>query len=50
MIKLQGKYSILGRSVVVHEDKDDLGRGNNNESLITGNAGKRLDCAVIGYI
>lgn len=49
MITLRGKHSILGRSVVIHADEDDLGRGGDQESLITGNAGKRLDCAVIGY-
>lgn len=50
MIKLRGKYSVLGRSVVIHAKEDDLGLGGNKESLITGNAGARLDCAVIGYI
>ena len=49
LITLRGKHSILGRSVVIHFNKDDLGRGEDDESLITGNAGKRLDCAVIGY-
>lgn len=39
---------IFGRSVVIHHGVDDLGLGDNKESLITGNAGKRLACAIIG--
>lgn len=70
---------ILGRSVVIHELEDDLGKQNyenlddktlnslcelngylglktrqdkikklNDGSLLTGNAGKRMDCAIIG--
>ncbi|XP_042668314.1 extracellular superoxide dismutase [Cu-Zn] [Centrocercus urophasianus] len=43
-----GPYSILGRSVVIHEQEDDMGKGNNKASLENGNAGKRLACCVIG--
>ena len=49
LLKLRGKNSIIGRSVVIHEDRDDLGLGGNAESLKTGNAGKRIACGIIGY-
>lgn len=48
-IKLSGPNSIIGRSVVIHENPDDLGLGNHQESLTTGNSGPRIGCAVIGY-
>lgn len=49
LIKLRGKYSVMGRSFVLHADEDDLGRGDNDESLITGNSGVRIACGIIGY-
>ncbi len=48
LIKLTGKNSVIGRSVVLHEGEDDLGLGPNPESLRTGNAGPRLCCGIIG--
>ena len=34
--------------MIIHEDKDDLGKGDNEESLKTGNSGKRVLCGVLG--
>jgi len=42
---------LLGRSLVLHVGADDLGQGRGlslRESLLTGNSGARLACAVIG--
>jgi hypothetical protein len=39
---------LWGRSIIVHEDKDDLGKGGKEDSLITGHSGKRLGCALFG--
>jgi len=42
------KKSIIGCSIVIHKDMDDLGLGGNAESLKTGNAGERIACSIIG--
>uniref|UniRef100_A0A6P6XN93 Superoxide dismutase [Cu-Zn] n=1 Tax=Dermatophagoides pteronyssinus TaxID=6956 RepID=A0A6P6XN93_DERPT len=46
-ISLTGQYSILGRGVVVHANQDDLGRGGQQDSRTTGNAGGRVGCGII---
>ena len=58
LIKLEGPCSVVGRSVMVHADEDDLGRGDNSRShekpppngfvsKVTGNAGARVACGEI---
>lgn len=42
------EYSIIGRAIVIHQNKDDLGKGKDKESKVTGNAGPRLACGIIG--
>lgn len=47
-VSLIGPYSIIGRSLVLHHDPDDLGRGMHDDSLTTGHSGNRVACGVIG--
>ena len=46
-VDLTGDRSVVGRAIVIHADKDDLGKGGDEESTKTGNAGERLGCGVI---
>jgi Cu-Zn family superoxide dismutase len=39
---------LWGRSIIVHEDQDDLGKGPFEDSLVTGHSGKRMACAIFG--
>ena len=42
-----GDHSVVGRSVMVHADEDDLGKGGHELSATTGNAGARVACGEI---
>ncbi len=53
LVKLTGQTSVVGRTLVIHEKPDDLGRGVGalkETSQKVGNAGKRLMCGVIGNV
>ena len=47
-VRLNGPTSVIGRAFVIHKKTDDLGRGGDEGSLATGNAGSRLACGTIG--
>jgi len=47
VIALEGRNSIIGRAFVIHEGVDDLGRGGDEGSRTTGNAGARLTCGIV---
>ncbi|XP_054164792.1 superoxide dismutase [Cu-Zn]-like [Oppia nitens] len=49
-ISLIGKYSVIGRSLVVHRNTDDLGSGLNRESKKSGNSGGRLACGTVRFV
>lgn len=41
---------LWGRSVIVHADPDDLGKGPFEDSLTTGHSGGRIACAIFGRV
>ena len=41
---------LYGRSVIVHADPDDYGRGGHEDSHTTGHSGARIGCSVIGRV
>jgi Cu-Zn family superoxide dismutase len=58
LVRIDGEFTVIGRSVMVHADEDDLGRGDNSDpvtkppvngkcSKVTGNAGARIACGEI---
>ncbi len=50
LIKLRGlETNIIGRGLIIHKDPDDCGKTTHELSKKTGNSGKRIACAIIGY-
>jgi Cu-Zn family superoxide dismutase len=49
-LQLSGPLSIIGRSIAVHENIDDGGKGGNPASLKAGNSGKKIACGTIGLM
>jgi len=60
LIKIFGEYTVVGRSIMIHADEDDLGKGPllgwpevapppppGQHTMTTGNAGARIACGVI---
>jgi Cu-Zn family superoxide dismutase len=47
LVLLNGTHSVIGRSIMIHADPDDLGCGGHELSSTTGNAGARVACGVI---
>jgi superoxide dismutase, Cu-Zn family len=39
---------LYGRSLIIHEDEDDYGRGPHDDSKTTGHSGARIGCAILG--
>mmetsp|Transcript_3348 Transcript_3348/g.2799 ORF Transcript_3348/g.2799 Transcript_3348/m.2799 type:complete len:122 (+) Transcript_3348:321-686(+) len=46
-LELSGQFTVIGRSLVIHRDEDDLGCGHDDESLANGNSGPRIACCTI---
>jgi len=43
-------HNFLGRSIVLHDSIDDLGNGQDDNSVKTGDSGNRIACGVIGGV
>ncbi len=41
---------LWGRTLIIHEDEDDLGLGDHDDSKTTGHSGARIGCAIFGRL
>ena len=47
-VKNTSVRELWGRSLIIHADEDDLGKGGFPDSAITGHSGVRMACAILG--
>lgn len=47
LVHLRGEYTVIGRSMMVHKDADNLDKGGQELSSTAGNAGGRIACGEI---
>ena len=47
-VKNTSVRELWGRSLIIHADEDDLGKGGFPDSAITGHSGARMACAILG--
>nr|WBY51143.1 putative extracellular copper/zinc superoxide dismutase [Holotrichia parallela] len=50
LMSLVGPRSVVGRTLVITSEEDDLGLYGTPESMTTGSTGKPLACAIISYM
>ena len=50
LVKLTGDTSVVDRAIVIHEGRDDLGRGKEADSQTTEHACGRVGCGIIEAI
>jgi len=48
-LQLSGPLSGIGRAIVIHQNKDDFGRGSFNDSKTLGHSGAKIACCVVGF-
>ena len=50
LIMLRGRWNVINRSIVLHQNSDDLGRGQNSESIKNGGSGDPVAFGLIQRI
>lgn len=50
LISLSGPRTVVGRSLAISTNEDDLGRAGTEESATDGSSGDPVACGVIAYL